>query len=195
MAQTPKTLEDHQSALALTQGQPARNRQTFAVRLSAAQGRIAQSPLPDIESYIEAHVEIPILEKIIADHDFNSPDDHCQRAGDAYAAANVEELVSLLRADLSDQTKNKKSVIEKIGARVAEFGSKIITAISPEAAMQARDARAAAEAEAESIEIDIAASASAIRHLELMPSVASFNNAVGVTSRVKLSGGVVLAVG
>jgi hypothetical protein len=186
MPQKQTSLADHQTELALALGQPIRNRQTFAVRLSAAQSRIAQPPLPEIDSYIGAQGELPILEKLIADHDFNSPEEHRARAGDLYISANLAELVSLLRADLASRTAGKKSAIAELAAKVGEFGSRMISALTLDDAEAARAARDEAEATAAGVESDISTAVAAIRSLELMPSLAAFNASAGTVSRVNL---------
>ena len=182
----PSKLEKHEVLLALEQGQPARIRETLAVHLSAARVRLAQPPLPEIKTYIAAQIEFPIIEKLIADHDHHSPEIHRQRAGDTYVVARVVELVSLLREEAVFRTAGKKSAIDAIAARVGEFGSRMIAAITPSDAEKARANREKAEEEAAGIEADIANAAHYIRMLEISPSHEHYMAATAAVSRINL---------
>ena len=171
------TIESHKSALLAAMAQPAKDRETIAAVLSNAEERITKPIIPDVDSYIDAQSKIPILKSILADIDFVRPDDRARQAGDAYVAAHAAELVALSRAELTERTKNKQSMKERFGAKVASISTEIFSALSETAAADARARREKVEAEAEAVEFAIAQAVTAIRNLEIMPSVDSFRAA------------------
>jgi Na+-transporting NADH:ubiquinone oxidoreductase subunit NqrC len=182
------SIEVHESALLTAQAQPAKDREFIAAVLAKAEARVAKPITPDIDSFVDAQVKIPILKGILSDIDYVRPDDRSRQAGDAYIAAHLEELVALLRAELTDRTKTKESFLASIGKRVSSLSIEMFAPQRDKDALLRE--REKAEDEAESIELNIAAAVSAIRMLEVMPSVDSFKTAVARVRSVTISSAV-----
>jgi len=168
--------------------QPAKDRETIAAVLAKAEARVAKPITPEIDSFVDSQVRIPILKGILSDIDYARPDDRARQAGDAYVVAHLEELVTLLRVELNERTKTKESFLASIGKRVSSLSIEMFAPQRDKDAILAE--REKAEGEAESIELNIAAAVSATRMLELMPSVDSFNTAAARVRAVTISSAV-----
>jgi len=181
----PTSIEVHESALLEAIAQPAADRQTIAAVLAKAEARVAKPITPEIDSFVDAQVKIPILKGILSDIDYTRPDDRARQAGDAYVVANVAEIVPLLRNDMADRLKGKATFLANIAKRAAALSIEMFAPQRDKDALLRE--REKAEGEAESIELNIAAAVSATRMLELMPSVDSFNTAAARVRAVTIS--------
>jgi len=188
MTTKPTSIEVHESSLLQAMAQPAKDRETIAAVLAKAEARVAKPITPEIDSFVDSQVRIPILKGILSDIDYARPDDRARQAGDAYVVAHIEELVTLLRVELNERTKTKESFLASIGKRVSSLSIEMFAPQRDKDAILAE--REKAEGEAESIELNIAAAVSATRMLELMPSVDSFNTAAARVRAVTISSAV-----
>jgi len=188
MTTKPTSIEVHESSLLQAMAQPAKDRETIAAVLAKAEARVAKPITPEIDSFVDSQVRIPILKGILSDIDYARPDDRARQAGDAYVVAHLEELVTLLRVELNERTKTKESFLASIGKRVSSLSIEMFAPQRDKDAILAE--REKAEGEAESIELNIAAAVSATRMLELMPSVDSFNTAAARVRAVTISSAV-----
>ncbi len=175
MSPKTKTLQDWLAYIAEAQAKKSQQREILATRLTANQKRIEEPALPDINTYVQAEMEIPVLIRLLAEHDRISPSEWDAKEGDLIVFANAPEIVALLRSTLTERTKNKDSFFAAIGKRVSTLA---IDLFAPERDRDAiRKRIEAAEAEAENLEFAIASAVTAIRRLEIEPSLATFGAA------------------
>lgn len=182
---TSKT--DHEAAILTAQKQWRANVQSLKDRADELADCIAKPAFPDWKKYVAARIELPILGEVIAEENRLGPEERNRRIGEEYIKPIKDEIVASLRAELTERTKGRASLIETIAGKVAAAASRVITAIKPEDAEKARADRDRAEAEAADIEIDIAAATTAIRTLEITASLANYYTAAACVRRINFS--------
>lgn len=166
---------------------PVTRGETLGAKVLQLEKQATDNSPEALDSQLSGGALLPVARKLLADHNFRTPEDHRRIASDAFIVSRKDEVVKLLWGFLGDKTANKKTVVERMADKIGSARKVLFTASAPADLEKAREESRKSEEEAEGLASEIASAESSIRYFNVDPSLGKFNEAFHAIDRLKLS--------